>query len=280
MIQDIGPKVFNNQFQNKGARPQDLFLAYNDDAVLVKEDEDRLWYPSFADSQEVFPHMATSAQYLFSIDNLDYFLVNEGGLDGVEGWNYVSVGRFRSEKKFWRSFAGVVGWQLSRWYESHRYCSKCSQPLCHSQEERMLFCPACGFGVYPTISPCVIVAVHNRNRLLLARSLGRPRGRYGLVAGFAEVGESMEQTVRREVMEEVGLKVKNLKFYKSQPWPFSDSLLMGFFAELDGRDDITLQESELSEALWLEREDIPPAEVLLSLTSEMIEVFRTGAIEL
>ena len=81
-------------------------------------------------------------------------------------------------------------------------------------------------------------------------------------------------------MEEVGLKVKTLKFYKSQPWPFTDTLLSGFFAELDGDDKITLQEDELSMAVWVNREDIPPADLKISLTGEMMEVFRTGSVDL
>ena len=134
--------------------------------------------------------------------------------------------------------------------------------------------------VYPTISPCVIVAIHDGNRLLLTKYAGRTHANFALVAGFAEIGESLEQTVRREVEEEVGLKVKNLKFYKSQPWPFTDTLLAGFFAKLDGDDEITLQEDELSMAVWLDREDIPPAEYRISLTSEMMETFRNNEIDL
>jgi len=143
----------------------------------------------------------------------------------------------------------------------------------------MLYCESCGFQAYPTISPCVIVAIHDGNRLLLTKYAGRAYANYALVAGFAEVGESLEQTVVREVQEEVGLKVKNLKFYKSQPWPFTDTLLVGFFAELDGDDTITIEENELALGVWIEKEDIPPAELKISLTSEMMEAFRTNTFD-
>ena len=149
-----------------------------------------------------------------------------------------------------------------------------------SNKERMLYCESCGFQVYPTISPCVLVAVHNNDRLLITKYAGRGINRYALIAGFIEIGESLEQAVHREVMEEVGLKVKNLKFYKSQPWPFTDTLLSGFFAELDGNDKIIMEEDELALAIWLKKEDIPPADMKISLTSEMIEVFRTDSIKL
>lgn len=277
MIQDIEPKIYDNRFENKIARPQDMFLSYDGEAVLVREDKDKLWYPSFSDFEPEYAHLRDDAQFLFAIDDINYFLIEEKGLDSAEGWAYVSTGRFRTEPKYWRSFAGAVGWQLNRWYENHRFCSKCGKRMQRSEKERMLYCETCGFQTYPTISPCVIVAVHDGERLLLTKYSGRAYTNYALIAGFVEIGESLEQAVHREVKEEVGLKVKNIKYYKSQPWPFSDTILAGFFAELDGDDTITLEEEELSLGVWVNRGDIPPAERNISLTSEMQEAFRIGA---
>lgn len=280
MIQDIEPRIFDNSFKNKRAEPQDLFLSYEGDNVLVREEKDKLWYPSFSDFAEEYPQLIDKAQYLFTVDDINYYLIDEKGLASAEGWAYVSTNRFRTESKYWRSFAGAVGWQLNRWYDNHRFCSRCAKPMTRSEKERMLYCQSCGFQTYPTISPCVIVAVHDGDRLLLAKSAGRTYAKYGLIAGFAEVGESLEQAVRREVKEEVGLKVKNLKFYKSQPWPFTDTILAGFYAELDGQDAIKLQEDELALAVWMNRKDIPPDELKISLTGEMMEAFRIGAFKL
>ncbi len=280
MIQDIEPRIFDNKFKNKKAEPQNLFLSYEGDTVLVREDKEKLWYPSFSDFEAEYPHLINDAQFLFTIDDINYYLVVEKGLDLAEGWTYVTTNRFRTEPKYWRSFAGAVGWQLNRWYDNHHFCSKCGKSTKRSEKERMLYCESCGFKAYPTISPCVIVAVHDGDRLLLTKYAGRAYTRYALIAGFAEIGESLEQTVHREVKEEVGLKVKNLKFYKSQPWPFTDTLLAGFYAELDGDDTITLEEDELALGVWMNKEDIPPAELNISLTSEMMEAFRTGSVKL
>ncbi|MGE5627248.1 MAG: NAD(+) diphosphatase [Solirubrobacterales bacterium] len=280
MIHDIEPRIFHNNFKERKPELKDLFLSYKGDSVLVREEKDKLWYPSFSDFIVEYPDLIWEAKFLFTIDDLNYYLVDKKGLDSVKGWNYATTARFRTEPKYWRSFAGAVGWQLNRWYENHLFCGKCGKPTKHSSNERMLYCESCGHREYPSISPCVIVAVHDGNRLLLTKYAGRAYTRYALVAGFAEIGESLEQTVKREVKEEVGLNVKNIKFYKSQPWPFTDTILAGFYAELDGDDAITLQEDELSLGVWVEREDIPPEELKISLTGEMMEAFRTGEIEL
>lgn len=276
MINDIEPRIFQNNYKNRKAEQKDLFLSYQDDSVLVKEGKDKLWYPSFSDFADKFPDLIENAKFLFTIDEINYYLVNEKGLDSVEGWIYVKTDRFRTEPKYWRSFAGAIGWQLNRWYENHHFCSKCSKPLKSSDRERMLYCESCGFQTYPVISPCVIVAVCNDNKILLTKYAGRSYSRYALVAGYVEIGESFEQAVRREVMEETGLKVKNIRFYKSQPWPFTDTILAGFFADLDGDDTVTLQEDELSLALWVDREDVPSDDLKISLTGEMMDAFRMG----
>lgn len=137
-----------------------------------------------------------------------------------------------------------------------------------------MVCPNCGNIVYPKICPAVIVAITDGDRLLLTKYANRKFRRYSLVAGFNEIGESIEDTVHREVMEETGLKVKNLRFYRSQPWVYTDSLLMGFYCDLDGSDEVHRQESELSEATWFHRSELPTDHSGISLTGDMIIRFR------
>ncbi len=148
------------------------------------------------------------------------------------------------------------------------------------EKERAMQCPACGRISYPQICPSVIVGIIDSSRILLTKyAPGHGNFRkYALVAGYAEIGESLEDTVRREVMEEVGLRVKNIRYYKSQPWSFSDALLAGFFCEPDGNTDIVMDREELSAAGWFERESLPVerSNAEISLTGEMIEVFRNG----
>ena len=122
------------------------------------------------------------------------------------------------------------------------------------------------------------MAIRYGNRLLLTKNAKGTYKFYALVAGFVEVGETLEDAVRREVKEEVGLKVKNIQSYKSQPWSFSDSLMVAFIADLDGDDTITLQKEELSEARWFEREDVPVLPFHISVGHELIQKFRDGEI--
>ena len=201
-------------------------------------------------------------------------LSSRGRLCEREGFAFVPSREFRGLGPKEAVFAAAVGESLHRWYGATRFCGRCGQPMADSDAERARVCPACGLTLYPKISPAVIVAVTDGDRLLLTKYRGRAFKRYALVAGFNEIGESIEDTVRREVFEETGVRVKNLRFYKSQPWVFTDSLLMGFTCELDGSDAITLQENELSEAGWYPRAGIPADYSPISLTGEMIDRFR------
>lgn len=142
----------------------------------------------------------------------------------------------------------------------------------------MVHCPKCGLVEYPKICPAVIVGITNGDKIVLSKYAGREYKKYALIAGFAEIGESIEDTVRREVYEEVGLKVKNLQFYKSQPWSFTDTLLFGFFCQVDGDDTITMDERELSVAQWASREEVPEDPEGISLTREMMTMFKEGRV--
>ncbi|MCD8398885.1 MAG: NAD(+) diphosphatase [Lachnospiraceae bacterium] len=186
-------------------------------------------------------------------------------------WEKIELMRTTGSKE--AAFAGVTGMQLYGWYKSRRFCPACGRRMVHSEKERMMHCEACGQMEYPKICPAVIVGVTCKDKILLTKYAGRTFKKYALIAGFAEIGETIEETVEREVMEEVGLKVKNIRYYKSQPWSFTDTLLMGFFAEVDGDSDIILDETELSEGKWCTRDEVPENDGV-SLTREMMSVFK------
>ncbi|MBR6739200.1 MAG: NUDIX domain-containing protein, partial [Oscillospiraceae bacterium] len=165
------------------------------------------------------------------------------------------------------------------WYRDSQYCGRCGTKAEHDGKERMMRCPTCGNMMFPRIMPSVIVAVVNGDSLLLTRYNRPGAKRTALVAGFTEFGETVEDTVRREVMEEASLKVKNLRYYKSQPWGISGGgLLFGFWCEVDGDDTIRIDGVELADAAWVSREELQRdfVDTGIALTGEMIRVFSEG----
>ena len=174
-------------------------------------------------------------------------------------------------------FAITTAYHLSVWYNSNRFCGRCAAPLELSKKERALVCPHCKNTVYPRINPAVIVAVTDHDRILLTKYRGRADVPfYALIAGFVEIGETLEETVQREVMEEAGLRVKNIRYYKSQPWGKASDILSGFFCDVDGSTEITMEEDELSVAEWYDRDKVIGQPDDMSLTNEMMMLFKAG----
>ena len=270
MFQDISPHIYHNEFSKKSAEAGDHILIFSKQGLLCRLEDHAVVLPTLSDLGEAY----AGSQHLFSIDDIAYYLHEGEAPETVEGWNYEDTRQLRECRPDEHLFASAAAESLWRWYSGNRFCGRCGGKMTHGTTERSQVCPDCGNTVYPKICPAVIVAVHDGDRLVLTKYAGRAFTRYALIAGFNEIGESIEDTVCREVLEEVGLHVKNLHFYKSQPWVFTDTLLMGFFAELDGDDKITIQEDELSLGVWLRRDEIPEDYSNISLTGEMIEYFR------
>lgn len=167
----------------------------------------------------------------------------------------------------------LAGYHLHRWYKDNRFCGRCGVPLAPATNERALACAACGNVIYPRISPAIIVAVTDDDRILMTRYAHGPYRKRALVAGFVEVGETAEHAVMREVREECGLDVKNIRYFGSQPWGISGSLMLGYFAELDGSPETSLCDGELSWAGWVDRGDIAESDDY-ALGRQMVEAFR------
>lgn len=267
MLQDIFPHIFDNAFSHAEPCDSSRVLAYKGSMALVGDDGSFMTYQSYRELGIDMP-----LRYLFSMDGEGYYLCL-GELSEERGYHFVESRKFREMQEL--GFIGITGASLSRWYNIRRFCGCCGSPLVPSERERAMVCPRCGLVEYPKISPAVIVGVRDGDRLLLTRNVAGYRN-WALVAGYCEVGESLEGTVAREVLEETGVRVKNIRYFGSQPWGFSDSMLMGFFCDLDGSDELTIQEEELAEARWFHRDELPDQGSLISLTSSMIESFKKG----
>jgi len=146
--------------------------------------------------------------------------------------------------------------QIVEWHGTHRFCGRCAATMEDHPEDRAKICPDCGLINYPRLSPSIIVLITRGEEMLLARNANWPTNMYSTLAGFVEAGESIEQTVHREVEEEVGLQVGNLRYLGSQSWPFPNSLMLGFRAEY-ASGDIVCQASEIADARWFRYDDLP-----------------------
>ncbi|MCC8197205.1 MAG: NAD(+) diphosphatase [Tannerellaceae bacterium] len=275
MIQDIAPHTFDNTYRSELPTGNSFVLWFEGRSCLLSHTDGEITFPTLDELKERREHIAGTATWLFSIDNQPFFLVHEPPVV-EEIFRLQDIQLFRTASPQYMAYAGITAFSLFNWYNAHRFCGRCGAPMKHSDKERMLYCEQCNQMEYPKISPAVIVGVTHGDKLLMSRYANREYTRYSLLAGFAEIGETIEETIHREVMEEVGLNVKNPVYYKSQPWGFSDTLLLGFFVELDGDDTITLDEEELAVAEWFTRDWIPPNDSQISLTSEMIDYFRNN----
>jgi NAD+ diphosphatase len=148
------------------------------------------------------------------------------------------------------------GVQLAEFYRSHKFCGYCGHTMHPSKTEWAMLCDHCRERYYPQIAPCIIVAIRRDDKILLAQHTRHRNGIYTVLAGFVEVGETLEQAVAREVMEESGIKVKNLRYITSQPWPFPQSLMTAFMAEYDSG-EIVIDPKELIDAGWYRYDDLP-----------------------
>ena len=278
MIQDIQPHQYDNRYQPQPPDRNSFVLYCEEHSVLVKQTPDGITFPRFSELERLNEDIYDDCIYLFSIDGMRYYLAENISREPLSEFSMENTEIFRGAEPQYQAFAGITGYQLYIWYRDHKYCGRCGRLLERDRKERMLRCGECGNMVYPKICPAVIIGVTDGSRILMSKYAGRTYKKYALLAGFAEIGETLEQTVKREVMEEVGLKVKNIRYYKSQPWSFSDTLLTGFYCDLDGPDEITLDREELALAEWFEREEIPVEPSRDSLTNEMIMKFKNSEV--
>ena len=302
MIQDIAPHKFDITYMDGQPKDDSVILFFHEGNILVGQHLDKknnkIIFPSYYEFCRNVNHEQMNCGckqenvggfvYLFRLNEQSFFyynvdknekpqqLVEQLNLqqDIVYEWQPRQFFRTALPKEY--ALAAVTAMHLDGWYRKNRYCGACGHPLIRDTKERMLRCEVCNNMVYPRINPAVIVGVTDGDRLLLTKYRGRAYKKYALVAGFTEIGESFEQTVAREVMEETGLKVKNIHYYKSQPWGFADNILAGYFCEVDGDPTIQMDQEELSVAEWFERDEIPVEPEDLSLTNEMIIHFKQG----
>lgn len=163
--------------------------------------------------------------------------------------------------------------QIIDWDHTHQFCGRCGAKTIDAEGERAKRCPVCGLSNYPRLSPSIIVRINRGPEILMARAFRFPPGMYSILAGFVEPGETLEQAVEREVWEEVRIRVKNIRYFDSQPWPFPNSLMLGFTAEYAGG-EIEIDQVEIEDAGWYSADNLPQLPPKLSIARRLIDDFR------
>ena len=269
MIHKIEPHKYYPEFRSQDPKPSDYLLLFDGEKVYLPshtENSDvtdtsagagisehpQVYLPTFEEVHGLFgirqpmERFFLDCEYLFSIDDRAFFrkTTEDAGALMLPEEDLYASGVFRNFEPEYLAFAGITATQINRFRLDRKFCGRCGHPTIHSTTERACICPECGQIEYPKISPAVIIAIVD--------------------------------TEQDKIMEEVGLKVSDLVYYKSQPWSFSDSAMIGFFAKLEGDPSITLQESELGEAAWFSREDVPDLPSTISVGQEMITLFKNS----
>jgi NAD+ diphosphatase len=248
------------------------WFAFMGDRLLVHVDSSGVKVPYLRNFDELGLTVLRQ-QYLGRLDRRHCFSVEvpEGigapaGM-AIEGLRQV-YGRL-DENLFWIAARGV---QIVDWDRTHQFCGRCGAPTEKKATERAKLCPRCGLHHFPRLAPAIIVLVERDHALLLARSRHFAKGMYSVIAGFVEPGETLEEAVVREVREEIGISIKDVRYFGSQPWPFPHSLMIGFTATYEGG-EIVLDDSEIEDAGWFTRDNLPPLPGKISIARKLIDGF-------
>jgi NAD+ diphosphatase len=242
------------------------------DRLLVSEASSSVSLPCLTDFSELdLPIL--SQHYLGLLEDRHCYAVElSGEVTPPEGMVFEGLrqvyGRLDKDL-FWVAARAI---QIVDWDRTHLFCGRCGVRMEPQQTERAKKCPQCGLLHFPRLAPAIIVLVERGDKLLLARSRRFASGMYSVLAGFVEPGESLEETVVREVREEVGISTKDIRYFGSQPWPFPHSLMIGFTATYaDG--ELAIDGEEIEDAGWFTVDNLPPLPGKISIARKLIDWF-------
>ena len=250
-----------------------LWFVFYEDRLLIKTNEDTHLIPHSQDFAD-FKLPPIRKQYIGSLDGLPCYAAelpdNKEILENfaLKGLRELFFGRLEEE------YVWIAGraYQLVDWNRSHQFCGRCGHSTRDVQNERAKSCPRCGLFNYPRISPAVIAAVCKGNQILLANNKRFKTGYYSVLAGFVEPGETLEECVAREIKEEAGISVKNIRYFASQPWPFPNSLMVAFLADYAGG-KIEIDKIELKDAGWYTADNLPSIPPRITIARQLIDWF-------
>ncbi len=264
-------------FQSALAEPTDgtspaLWFVFRRFRLLAKLTDHQVELPSAKEIDQL-PLNLMSQQYLGMLNDTHCYAAEVSEeTETPDGWSFQGIRRLynRMDEEVFAVAGRAV--QIVDWDRTNQFCGRCGAPTRNHSKDRAKECTSCGLVSYPRISPAIIVLVRNDDQLLLARAHRHPPGFYSVLAGFVEPGETLEEAVAREIHEEVGVEVKNVRYFGSQPWPFPNSLMIAFVCDYDGG-EIVLEEEEIGDAAWFRPDQLPPIPPKLSIARELIDWF-------
>ncbi|HXW68566.1 MAG TPA: NAD(+) diphosphatase [Dissulfurispiraceae bacterium] len=259
-----------------GNTDEALWFIFRGDKLLVRTPETGAGVPHSQDITGIHQNIIRS-RYLGTLNKLDCYAAeiydNAAAPHGMSFQELRPLLGLLDEDFF--SAAGRA-FQIIHWERTHQFCGRCGGRTRLKADERALECTHCGLEIYPEISPAIIVAVIRGVEILLARSHRFRNQFYSVLAGFVEYGETFEETVRREVREEVGIELKNIRYFGSQPWPFPNSLMVGFMADY-ASGEIRPDQSEIVDAGWFASSNLPVLPRTGTIARRLIDFFKEGA---
>lgn len=254
----------------------DYLFIYRGDGLLTQLDQKQLTLPSSTIIDDFDATLILSKYRFFSDDAANYYLIETTpSISAPHGYDFVTLRESKDHYGEHLYTLALQSYQLLNWQRSHKFCGVCGTKFNAMKANRSLSCPACNNLLFPHTSTAVIIAIIKEGQLLLAHNANFPEGLYSLIAGFVEMGESFEQAAHREIYEEVGIKVKNLKYFDNQPWPFPNSTMVGYFAEYDSG-EIQVDGTEILDAHWYTPEEFPLLPSGYSIARRLIESFKAN----
>jgi NAD+ diphosphatase len=249
-------------------------LAFMDKKLLMRKEADGFYIPKHKELADVLTDNS-EMEYIGRFEEHDCYctcLMEMPNIhDSFETVNIREITNLTGNPDLFL-LAGNAN-HILNWRNANRYCGCCGHKTIDKKDERAVLCPGCGHIVYPRISPATITAILHEDKILLAHNRNFKEGLYSLIAGFVEPGETLEHCVAREILEEVGVKVKNIQYFSSQPWPFPDSLMIAFTAEYDGC-EILVDQSEITDASWFTADTLPDIPSNDSVAGKIIRWYR------
>ena len=252
-------------------KDDDLWFIYHKNKLMIIKNDTGIQIPTYKDIKKLYPTL-NNKFYLGDFKTQSCFCTELENLDKSFNSSFMPLKEASLLMSMELFMVCGRASQLLLWNKNSQYCGKCGNKVILRTTDFSKYCSKCDLSIYPRISPAIIVAITKGDEILLAHNSHFPQGLYSIIAGFVDPCESLEDCIKREVFEEVGIKIKNIKYFGSQPWPYPDSLMIGFFAEYD-EGEINVDNKEIIDARWFSKDNLPNLPQKTSIARRIINKY-------